>query len=136
MIPDVDAAPREAIASGAAVEIWVNPEESGNGVLESLLAAQGKAQINLLWNSRNAGYLFTRQVHALKKPDLLLDVGVEDSANGTRRIAWGKKSTTQDLFIPLSRELWIHGRSHPTAMPSTNAGSIDLEAVKAAAALV
>ena len=58
-----------------------------------------------------------------RKPDLLLDVGVEDAANGTKRIAWGKEPGREDLFIPLPRELWIRGRSHPTGMPRVQAGN-------------
>jgi ferredoxin len=129
---DLDAALLEAGAKGMSVEVWVNPEHAAKGVLESLLAIQGKIVVNLLWNSRNAGYLFPRQTAAAKKPDLLLDVGVEQGSNGTPRIAWGKKATKQDLFIPLPRELWTAGRSHPTAMPSVNGGKIDAAGLKAA----
>ncbi|MGA2479420.1 MAG: FAD-dependent oxidoreductase [Spirochaetia bacterium] len=132
LFADVNAALKEAASTGAAVEIWVNPEHADTGVLESLLAVQGTMVVNLLWDSRNAGYLFPRQVPGTKKPDLLLDVGVEEGSNGTRRIAWGKKSTKEDLFIPLPRELWTGGRSHPTAMPSVNAGKIDTEGLKTA----
>jgi hypothetical protein len=131
VIPDVQAALADALASGSAVEVWVNPEESGNGVLESLLAARDSVQVHLLWNSRNAGYLFLRQGKAPQEPDLLLDVGVEESANGTKRIAWGKKAGSQDLFIPLPREWWFQGRSHPTGMPPVQSGTIRNDALKA-----
>jgi hypothetical protein len=136
VIADPSTGLREAVASGSAVEIWVNPEESGNGALDPLLAMRGQARINLLWNSRNAGYLLTRQSAAPKEPDLLLDIGVEEPANGTKRIAWGKKQGDEALFIPLSQELWILGRSHPTAMPSVAGGAIDTSALEAAAALL
>jgi hypothetical protein len=89
-----------------------------------------------LWNDRNSGYLFPRQAAAKRAPDLVLDIGVEGSANGARRIAWGRKPGIQDLFIPLAKELWINGTSYPTAMPSVTSGNIDLEALKAAAELL
>jgi hypothetical protein len=131
VIPDVQAALAEAAASGCVVEIWVNPEEAPADALQSLLAVQASVQLHLLWNSRNAGYLFVRQGTATHEADLLLDVGVEESANGTKRIAWGKKTGTQDLFIPLPREWWLQGRSHPTAMPPVQSGIIQADALKA-----
>ena len=122
---------------GLRVAAWVNPEEAPVGSLDALLAARGKLDVQLFWSSRNAGYLFTRQTPARAAADLYLDVGVEESMNGTRRIAWGKKRKgDEELFIPLARELWILGRSHPTGMPSTTAGKIDLEALKETAALL
>jgi hypothetical protein len=133
VIPDVAAALKEAVAAGPSVEVWVNPEEVGKDALAALLAVRGRVRINLLWNSRNAGYLATRQKPAQKKPDLLLDVGIEDSMNATKRILWGMTPRKQDLFIPLPRELWILGRSHPTGMPSATSGTIDLEVVRKAA---
>ncbi len=136
VIADVKSALAEAAATGAQVEVWVNPQHAGRDVLPALLDQKGKAQINLLWDSRNAGYLFTRQTPAQKKPDLLLDVGVEEPANGTRRIAWGKKKGSEELFIPLALEHWILGRSYPTAMPAISSGAPDMEALKAAAALI
>lgn len=116
----------EALAGGSPVEVMVNPEEAPAGVLEALLAARGRARILLLWNSRNAGYLFARvqKERPPKKPDLLLDAGVEAGMNGTRRIAWGWTRGAEELFIPLARELWIRGRSYPTGMGSVQAGSI------------
>jgi hypothetical protein len=132
VLPDVAAALKEAVASGAAVEVWVNPEQSSVAVLDALLAVQDKVTVNLLWSSRNAGYLFTRQTPAAKKADLLLDVGVEEASNGTARIVWGKKTEKTAVFVPLSRDLWTGGRSHPTAMPAVNGAKIDLAAVKAA----
>ncbi len=136
VLPDAASAVAEARGTSLPVEVWVNPEEADAAALHALLASRDRLRINLLWNSRNAGYLLTKQGGARKKPDLLLDVGVEESTNGTKRIAWGKKPGTQDLFIPLSRELWIRGRSYPTGMPSMTAGKIDLDALKAAASLI
>jgi ferredoxin len=131
VIPDVQAALAEAAASGGAVEVWVNPEEAPAGALESLLAVKDKVRVQLLWNSRNGGYLFARQSTTAPAADLLLDVGVEESANGAKRVVWGKKPGTQDLFIPLPREWWFMGRSHPTAMPPVQSGTVQAEAVKA-----
>ena len=131
VIPDVQAALAEAAASGRAVEVWVNPEEAPARALDSLLGLRDKVQVQLLWNSRNAGYLFVRQGKTTHTADLLLDVGVEESANGATRIAWGKKSGTQDLFIPMPREWWFMGRSHPTAMPPVQSGTVQADALKA-----
>jgi ferredoxin len=136
VLPDVRAALTEALAAGSPVEVWVNPEAAPAGALDSLLGVRERLTIHLLWNSRNAGYLFARQTPLKKPADLYLDVGVEETTNGARRIAWGKKRGDEDVFIPLSRELWIQGRSHPTGMPATTSGAIDLEAVKKAAALL
>ena len=122
--PDVALAMKDAAANGSPVEVWVNPQEAGIEVLESIVGIRDKAQINLLWNSRNAGYLFTRQSPSTNKPDLILDVGVDELTNGTTRVVWGTKPAAKALFIPLSRDMLILGRSHPTAMPSTSAGSI------------
>jgi len=133
---DIPAALTEALAAGSDVEVWVNPEAAPAGALDALLGVREKLAIHLLWNSRNAGYLFRRQTPPKKTPDLFLDIGVEEATNGVRRIAWGKKRGDEDVFIPLPRELWVLGRSHPTGMPSTVSGTIDLEAVKAAAALL
>ncbi len=140
VIADVRAALSESLATGAAVEVWVNAEEASGGALDALLDVGAKARVMVLWNSRNAGYLFARQTTspapAAKVPDLYLDVGVEEAPNGTRRIAWGKKRGNEEVFIPLSVDHWILGRSHPTGMPSTSAGEVDREALKAAAALL
>ena len=134
--PDPVAAIAEAVQSSLPVEVWVNPENTGTEVLKVLLASRDTLRINLLWSTRNAGYLLLKLTAAQKKPDLLLDVGVDESANGTRRIAWGMKPGSQDLFIPLSKDLWIHGRSYPTGMPSMPGGKINLDEVKAAAAVL
>jgi ferredoxin len=136
VISDVRAALVEALAGGSPVEVWVNPEAAPVGALDALLGMKDRLQINLLWNSRNAGYLFTRQTPAKNTPDLYLDVGVEETRNGAPRIAWGKKQGDEDIFIHLSREHWILGRSHPTGLPAATSGVIDLQAVKEAAALL
>ncbi len=146
-------AQREAGTAGMCIEVWVNPQESG-AALEPLLAARagaGKAaRVLLLWNARNAGYLLARQAAAAqpsaaaqKKPDLILDIGVmaagpqtSAAANGAKRIVWGLRAESRDLSIPLSRELWTCGRSHPTGQPPVESGRIDTSALEAAAALV
>jgi formate dehydrogenase major subunit len=131
LIPDLETALAEALASGSEVELWVNPEEAGNDPLESLLAVRDRIRVQLLWNSRNAGYLFPRQGVAARTTDLLLDVGVEESMNGTKRIAWGTETGPHDLFVPLPREWWFRGRSHPTGMPPVADGTIQNDALKA-----
>ncbi len=140
VIADVGTALSEAGATGAAVEVWVNAEAAPTGALDALLGVREKLRVLILWNSRNAGYLFARQATApatgAKAPDLYLDVGVEEATNGVRRIAWGKKQGDEEVFIPLPVEHWILGRSHPTGMPGTNAGAVDLKALKEAAALL
>jgi ferredoxin len=136
VIADAQTALSEALVTGAPVEAWVNPEAAPTGALDALLGAREKVRVLVLWSSRNAGYLFTRQTPAQKSADLFLDVGVEEATNGAPRIAWGKKQGDEDLFIPLPRDFWIMGRSHPTGMPSTTSGTIDLEALKEAAAIL
>ena len=143
----------EEASAKAAVIVVVNPEEilakagaaTEKMVLETLLAAQaggsgahatGKTRVVLLWNSRNAGYLFGRLAadghkRPPKKPDLLLDVGIEEPTNGVKRIVWGKKATADALFIPLPHELWIRGRSHPTGRESFLAGAVDADGLRA-----
>ena len=131
----------EEASADASVIVVVNPEDilakSGTAaekaVLEALLAAhaKGSTRVALLWNSRNAGYLFGRLAvdghkPAPKKPDLLLDVGIEEPTNGVRRIVWGKKMAPDALFIPLPVELWIRGRSHPTGREAVQAGTVDV----------
>jgi formate dehydrogenase major subunit len=133
-------------SAGAAAIVVVNPEQihrdhgavGEKAVLDTLLAARdaGKARVALLWNSRNAGYLFSRQVRSKGKADLLLDVGVEESVNGTPRIAWGKKQTIQDVFIPLPLSLWINGTSHPTGRENVTEGNVDSEALRSAASII
>jgi len=127
----------EALSAGTPVEVMVNPEEAPAGALESLLAVKGRARILLLWNSRNAGYLFNlaRGSSAPKKPDLLLDVGVDAAANGAPRISWGRVRGGEELFIPLARELWTRGRSYPTGMAGVQAGAISPDALAPASVI-
>ena len=136
VIADVKAGLAEALEAGSRVVVWVNPESAPAGALEALLSTRESLEIQLFWSSRNAGYLFTRQTPLKGTPDLYLDIGVEESTNGAQRIAFGKKQGDEAMFIPLSRDLWILGRSYPTGMPSTSSGNIDLEALKEAAALL
>jgi hypothetical protein len=49
---------------------------------------------------------------------------------------WGKKAPAKALFIPMPRDLWIMGRSHPTARPAVSTGSVNLDEIKALAALL
>jgi NAD-dependent dihydropyrimidine dehydrogenase PreA subunit len=149
----------EEASAKAAVIVVVNPEEifakpgaaAEKIVLETLLAAHaggkgaregGVVRVALLWNSRNAGYLFGRltagsttsgyagtapsRKHPPKKPDLLLDVGIEEPTNGVKRIVWGKQPAADALFIPLPVDLWIRGRSHPTGREAIQAGMVDV----------
>ncbi len=136
VIADVRAGMDEALAAGSRVVAWVNPESAPAGALEALLPVREKLEIQLFWSSRNAGYLFSRQTPLKGTPDLYLDIGVEEATNGAQRIAFGKKQGDEAMFIPLPRELWIHGRSYPTGMPSMSSGTINVEALKEAAALL
>ena len=157
----------EAIAEAsahAAVIVVANPEaifaahgkKGEETVLGVLVRARdaGTVRVALLWNARNAGYLFGRLASGAKgaagakgvagaarakgsrSPDLLLDIGVEEPANGTKRIAWGKKPTGEDFFIPLPPGLWISGRSHPTDREPFQNGQLDADAFRAAASVL
>ena len=114
----------------------MNPQEAPAGALEALLAERGKLEVQLFWSSRNAGYLFTRQTPLKGTPDLFLDIGVEEATNGAQRIAFGKKQGDESIFIPLSRDVWIHGRSHPTGMPAVSNGAINIDELRRTAALI
>jgi formate dehydrogenase major subunit len=131
---DLSAALLDALASGSSVEVMVSPEEASARALEALLAVRTRVRVLLLWSSRNAGYLFRHAAAGspVKNPDLLLDVGVEGSANGAPRIAWGMAPGKEDVFIPLPRELWIHGRCHPTGIGHVQAGAITEEVLREA----
>ncbi|MGO9413194.1 MAG: FAD-dependent oxidoreductase [Spirochaetia bacterium] len=132
---DLAAALNGALASDAPVEVVVSPENAPHRALETLLAVRSRVRISLYWSSRNAGYLFRRTTgmsRLAKQPDLLLDVGVEAGSNGTKRIAWGMTAVKADLFIPLARELWLRGRSHPTGRESVQTGPIAEGALKEA----
>ncbi|HYW83136.1 MAG TPA: hypothetical protein VFB30_07770, partial [Spirochaetia bacterium] len=131
--PDLAAALRDAMASGSPVEVMVSPESSPARALETLLAVRSRVRVFLLWSSRNGGYLFSRTAtmsQRAKKPDLLLDVGVGAGSNGVRRISWAMVPEKEELFIPLGRDLWLRGRSHPTGRESVQAGAIAEEALK------
>jgi hypothetical protein len=136
VITDVQSALDEALAIGASIEAWVNPEAAPSGALDALLGVGEGFRLLLLWNSRNAGYLFTRQMPTKTPADLFLDVGFEEASSGTRRVAWGRKQGDEEVFIPLAAEHWILGTSYPTGMPRTISGTIDLKALKEAAALL
>jgi len=136
VFPDVAAAADAAVERGTPVEIWVNPEESRAGALKALQPVRGRARVHLLWSSRNAGCLAGKQKAPKRKPDLYLDVGVEDGANGDTRIVWGCRKPAKGLFIPLPRELWIYGASHPTGLPAAAGPAVDMEAVRKAAAVI
>jgi formate dehydrogenase major subunit len=127
LFPDAEAGLKAALASGADVEVWVNPEQFGTGLLSGLLAAKDKARIMVLWSTRNAGYLLARQSPVRGAPDLVLDVGVEGPKNGTKRILWSRRPEGQDLFIPLSRELWVRGKSYPTGSSGVQNGAVEPE---------
>jgi formate dehydrogenase major subunit len=150
VVPGFDGLPgalAEAAADGKALEILLNPEEIHRAagaagektVLEAVrkAAAEGNARITLLWNERNAGYLLSRVAGAAGKagkPDLILDVGVED-ATKTRRVVWGKKAPAGALFMPLPRDLWIRGTSYPSGRARLTVGEVNGHAAEAAAAL-
>jgi formate dehydrogenase major subunit len=132
---DLSSALKDAVATSSPVEVFVSPENAAAGVLEALLAVRKNVRIFLLWNSRNTGYLF-RRTATLKRPagnpDLLLDVGVDAGANGTRRIVWSMNQVDADVFVPLARELYLHGRSYPTGLESIQAGAISKGTLKEA----
>jgi formate dehydrogenase major subunit len=131
--PDLTAALTDAMASDSPIEVMVSPENASTRVLETLLAVRSRVRVFLLWSSRNAGYLFSRTAapgRRAKKPDLILDVGVENGLNGTPRISWGMTPGKEELFIPLARELWLQGRSHPTGREAVQAGAITGGALK------
>ncbi len=133
--------------------VVVNPEETRakggadaeKKVLDALTTARdaGKARVVLLWNARNAGYLFGRLAAAgaagtaaakkpPAKPDLLLDAGIEEPTNGVTRVVWGKKPAEgAAAFIPLPADLWTGGRSHPTGRDPFAAGPADTETLRA-----
>jgi ferredoxin len=141
-------------AAKAAVIVVVNPQETRSKssadaekkLLDVLVAARdaGKARIVLLWNARNAGYLFGRLAAAgatgakklPAKPDLLLDAGIEEPTNGVKRVVWGRKAAEgAAAFIPLPVNLWTGGRFHPTGRESFAAGPASSEALAAAIVL-
>ncbi len=141
--PDLTAALHAAVSAGRPVEVLVNPEEAPAGTLDALLLARGRVAIQLLWNGRNTGYLVSKigltaagnpaaSGRAAARPDLFLDVGVDEPTNGVRRVLWGRSPKGQALFLPLPADLWIKGRSHPTGMDPVLDGRIDAGALAAA----
>jgi formate dehydrogenase major subunit len=139
----------EAGKAGRIIEALVNPEEIARihgsegekaviGALRSSLKS-AKTRVTLLWNSRNAGYLFGRIAGSPElrpaKPDLLLDVGVGGSVSGLKRIAWGRKAEEKTLFIPLPVRAWTSGRSHPSGREELRIGEVDEEGLKSSTLL-
>ncbi len=150
VIPELSGLSRalaEAAKAGKRIEIFVNPEEilrvHGSAGEKTALAAlvtakqSAKARITLLWNSRNAGYLFARTEAAggPAKPDLLLDVGVEDGKSGTKRIVWNRKREGKALFIPLSIDYWTKGTTYPSGREALIIAEIDGQGLMEAAGL-
>jgi hypothetical protein len=151
VVPELDRL-AEAIASaraqGKPLEVLVNPEEirrvrgsaGEKAVLQALQkAAPAGARVTLLWNSRNAGYLFGKLVSRGKargKTDLLLDVGVEDGGQAVQRIVWGKKTTEGALFLPLPVDLWLRGKSYPSGRGSLEVDSVDEEGIRKLAGVI
>ena len=132
----------QASRETGSLRVLVNPEELRDGygpaleeqVVAVLLeaASSGRADVVLLWNSRNAGYLL-RRLAELQLPlcrdlsfDLLLDVGGEiREALGQRRfVRWGRKADNAHLFIPLSEAYWRKGTMEPSGRPPLNAGKL------------
>jgi NADPH-dependent glutamate synthase beta subunit-like oxidoreductase/NAD-dependent dihydropyrimidine dehydrogenase PreA subunit/ferredoxin len=126
------------------LRIVVNPEELRGGygpVLEEQTASvllkaarSGRADVLLLWNSRNAGYLL-RKLNELKIPvcrdlsfDLLLDVGGEiREALGQRQfVRWGRKADNARLFIPLPEDYWRYGHMEPSGRPPLDNGRLKI----------
>ncbi len=139
MLADASAAP------GATV--FVNPSEllksagraGEKAVLDSLerVAAKPGFRVVLLWNERNAGYLFGRIAAGAaspKKPDLVLDVGTGTKTDGAK-IAWDLSPRDADLYLPLPREYWTAGRMHPSGRERVGVGEVDGEYLCAATAL-
>jgi formate dehydrogenase major subunit len=135
----------QAVREKGRLRILVNPEELRGGygpglearVAEILLEAEaaGRAQVLLLWNSRNAGYLL-RTLSERKLPicrdlgfDLLLDVGGEiREALGQRQfVRWGRKADNARLFIPLSEAYWRRGSMEPSGRAPLKAGRLAIE---------
>jgi len=144
VLDELGEAIEQASSKTGSLRILVNPEElrSGYGpALEEQIAAfllkaarSGRADLVLLWNSRNAGYLL-RRLAELQLPlcrdlsfDLLLDVGGEiREALGQRRfVRWGRKADNAQLFIPLSEDYWRKGTMEPSGRPQLKAGKLKI----------
>jgi NAD-dependent dihydropyrimidine dehydrogenase PreA subunit len=145
----------DAGKAGAAVTVLVNPVEllksGGKAAETSVLDALEKAtrtgargadsiggvvRVVPLWNERNAGYLFSRltadgRPAAPAKPDLVLDAGTGADAGGAKLIAWGVSPRTADLYLPVAKEYWLGGRTHPSGREPLVAGEVDVEGLGA-----
>jgi hypothetical protein len=147
MIADAAAA---AGSKGPEVAVYVNPVElvksagaaGEKTVLDTLERSTGRSapgggssvRVVTLWNDRNAGYLFGRifsHPSAPERPDLVLDAGTDAEADGARLVAWGLSPRKADLYLPLEREYWLKGRTHPSGGGSIVAGEVDVEALRA-----
>ena len=69
-------------------------------------------------------------------PDLLLYAGADADGSEGKAIVWGRKRIDRSLFVPLPREAWIGGRSHPTGMGSVQVGGVDGEQLRSLALLL
>jgi hypothetical protein len=134
-------------AGGSAVRgatVFVNPVElvksagtaGEKAVLDALehAAARGAVSVVLLWNERNAGYLFgciAAGSPAAGKPDLVLDAGTGQRADGAKLVAWDLSPREADLYLPLPRAYWISGRTHPSGGESIVVGAVDVEDLSA-----
>jgi hypothetical protein len=145
----------DAGARGAAVTVLVNPVEllkaGGNAAESSVLDALVNAartgthgaggsgvavRVVTLWNERNAGYLFSRLAESGRppgpaKPDLVLDAGTGADAAGAKLVAWGLSPRAADLYLPLAKEFWLGGRTHPSGREPLVAGEVDVEGLGA-----
>jgi formate dehydrogenase major subunit len=143
----------DAVKAGAAVTVLVNPVEllkSGGkateaSVLDALEKAartgapgSGAVRVVTLWNGRNAGYLFGRIAAGTaipQQPDLVLDAGTGVRADGVKLIAWDLSPREADLYLPMPREYWLAGRTHPSGGAAVVVGEVDVEGLRAVTAL-
>lgn len=97
--------------------------------------AGGTVSVVTLWNERNAGYLFGLAAAAgpvPEKPDLVLDAGTGTRPDGAKLIAWDLSPRGADLYLPVPREYWLGGRTHPSGREPFVAGEVDVEGLRAA----
>jgi hypothetical protein len=140
---------KSAVGDLKKVDILVNPEETHRlhgkagqkTVLDALAEFGGEGlRVTLLWNRRNSGYLLSK-VAGVKserkrgKPDIFLDVGVEDGITA-HRIVWGMKTAEKSLTIPLATELFVKGRTYPSGQESLQIGSVDVEGLRSLSLLL
>jgi hypothetical protein len=142
----------DAAKAGAAVTVLVNPVElrksAGKAAEASVLDALepaarpgargagstgGAVRVVPLWNERNAVPLRRSgdRSPALAKPDLVLDVGTGADADGAKLIAWGSSPRVADLYLPVAKEYWLGGRTHPSGREPQVAGEVDVERLAA-----